>query len=85
MKKDAKKGTSLIWTNFELGSCATEEFDDIYNHIEFKVQTLDGDDFCPKILTIRMDNSDEYKSDEMNEWVDNSKGNNIKRTLGINS
>ena len=83
---DFKKGTVLTWTGTQLGSCATEEFDVKNDLIQFKVRSTDGDDFCPKTLTITTDDGYEYKSGEMNDWVDKEKGDHLRpanRTSGM--
>merc|ERR1711935_939566 len=75
---DFKKATVLTWTGPQLGSCATEEFDVKNDIIQFKVRSTDGDDFCPKTLTITTDDGYEYKSGEMKDWVDKDKGDNLR-------
>ena len=77
-KFNFEKGATLSWTNFALGFCATKDFDGINDIIDFKILSKNGDDFCPKILTITMNNGEEYISDEMRDWVDNSKGNDYR-------
>ena len=76
-KYDFEKGANLSWTGSELGSCSTTYFDGL-NDIEFKILSTDGDDFCPRILRIYLNNGDAYKSDEMRDWVDDSKGNDYR-------
>ena len=79
------KGITLSWTGSELGSCATEEFDVLNDLIHFKVRSTNGDDFCPKVLTITTVDGYQYKSEKMEDWVDKSKGYNLrpaKRTSG---
>ncbi len=81
-----KKGTTITWTGSELGSCTAEEFDIHDNLIEFRVKSTSQDDFCPKTLTITMNNGYQYKSDEMDDWVDKGKGDHLrssKRTSGM--
>ena len=72
-----ERGDILSWTGSELGSCRNKvfHFDMIAN---FKVKTTSDDDFCPKYLTIEMNNA-EYKSEKMNEWFDKSKNSDTLR------
>ena len=82
------KGSTLIWTNDgsnELEQCANMDFDSLNDKIFFKIRSYGKDEFCPKRLTFTMSNSQEYKSDLMNDLVSKTKGNETriaKRTKG---
>ena len=72
------KGSTLIWTkdeDNELEQCANMDFDPLNDEIFFKIRSNSGDDFCPKRLTLTMSDSQEYKSDVINDFVSKSKGN----------
>ena len=68
----------MSWTGSELGSCATEEFNILNEVIKFKIRSTDGDDFCPKFLTITTVDGYKYKSDKMDDWVDERKGGHLR-------
>ena len=54
---DFDKGDIISWTGSKLGSCLKKEFDIENDQIDFKVRSTYGNDFCPKILEIRMNNT----------------------------
>ena len=70
---DAKKGTTVSWIGTQLGNCSFEEFNTETEVVFFRVKSYSGDDFCPKNLSITIKNA-KFESDEMNDWVDQSKG-----------
>ena len=70
---DAKKGTIVSWIGTQLGNCSFEEFNAEADMVFFRVKSYSGDDFCPKNLSITMKNA-KFESDQMNDWVDQSKG-----------
>ena len=69
-----ERGDILSWTGSKLGSCRNK----IFFLDNFKVKTTSDNDFCPKYLTIEMNNA-EFKSEIMNEWFDQSKNSNTPR------
>ena len=85
--KDAgefNKGTLLVWTTSMLDTCLGKEFDVLNDEIKFKTMTNDGDDYCPKTLTITMSNDYAYQKEGMTDRVDNENTNwqYAKRTSG---
>ena len=86
--KDAgefNKGTTLEWTASTLDTCLGKEFDVLNDEIKFKTMSNDGNDYCPKTLTITMNNGYSYKKDGIIDWVDDGKNNHLqsaKRTSG---
>ena len=63
-------GHTLTWYGTKLGNCGLVEFDKNATMITFKVKSTSYDNFCPKELTITMENDiTEFKSLEMNHLV----------------
>ena len=84
--KDAgafNKGTLLVWTTSMLDTCLGKEFDVLNDEINFKTMSNDGDDYCPKTLTITMSNGYAYKKDGIRDWVDNGKNNHLQSAKRI--
>ena len=69
-----KKGSNITWSGSKLGSCIGQDFDVHYDVINFKVRSTDGNDFCPKSLSITLKNGNVYKLDNMYDWVDEKQG-----------
>ena len=63
------KGDVLVWKDSTLGTCFGKEFDVLNDEIRF--ETKSNDLYCPKTLTITMNNGDEYKKEGMNinSWI----------------
>ena len=63
------KGDVLVWKDSTLGTCLGKEFDVLNDEIHF--ETKSNDLYCPKTLTITMNNGDEYKKEGMNinSWI----------------
>ena len=63
------KGDVLVWKYSTLGTCLGKEFDVLNDEIRF--ETKSNDLYCPKTLTITMNNGDEYKKEGMNinSWI----------------
>ena len=88
---DFDKGDIISWTGSKLGSCLKKEFDIENDQIDFKVRSTYGNDFCPKILEISMNNTVKgikrevvYKSSGvMDDWVDKNKGGHQRSTKRI--
>ena len=88
---DFNKGDIISWTGSKLGSCLKKEFDIENDQIDFKVRSTHGNDFCPKILEISMNNTVKgikrevvYKSSGvMDDWVDKNKGGHQRSTKRI--
>merc|ERR1711976_499846 len=84
-------GDIISWTGSKLGSCLKKEFDIENDQIDFKVRSTYGNDFCPKILEISMNNTVKgitrevvYKSSGvMDDWVDKNKGGHQRSTKRI--
>ena len=79
------KGDVLVWKYSTLGTCLGKEFDVLNDEIKFKTMSNDGNDYCPKTLTITMNNGYAYKKEGIIDWVDNGKNNHLqsaKRTSG---
>ena len=79
------KGTTLVWTASTLDTCLGKEFDVLNDEINFKTMSNDGNDYCPKTLTITMSNGYAYQKAGIKDWVDNGKNNHLqsaKRTSG---
>ena len=74
-------GSTLVWTNSTLDTCLGKEFNVLNFEINFKTLSNDGDDYCPKTLTITMSNGGEYKKEGMNDWVDNGKNNYLQSAI----
>ena len=64
-------GTTLVWNASTLYTCLGKEFDVLIDTIRFKTMSNDGDDYCPKTLTITMSNYYAYQKEGMNHRVDN--------------
>ena len=75
------KGSTLVWTDSTLGTCLGKKFDFLNVEMNFKTLSNDGDDYCPKTLTITMSNGYEYKKEGMNDWVDNGKNNYLQSAI----
>ena len=78
-------GTTLVWAASNLDTCCEQEFDVFNDEINFKTMSNDGNDYCPKTLTITMNNGYAYKKEGIIDWVDNGKNNHLqsaKRTSG---
>ena len=75
------KGSTLVWTDSTLGTCLGKKFDFLNVEMNFKTLSNDGDDYCPKTLTITMSNGYEYKKEGMNDWVDNGKNNHLQSAI----
>ena len=74
-KVDFDRGTLLSWTGSALnGTCLGKYFNVEQEHLDFKIRSTSGDDFCPKSLTITMDNGYSYERTGLNDWVDKDKG-----------
>ena len=71
-------GTTLVWNASTLGTCLGKEFDVLKYYIEFKTMSKDGNDYCPKTLTITMSNGYVFKKEGMIDWVDNGKNNHFR-------
>ena len=70
---DFSKGTTRSWTGKSLEGCKLNKFNSTNDTIEFNFNSTD--DFCPKVLTIKLKNGDVYSnSDEMNDWFSPLKG-----------
>ena len=70
-KVDFDRGTLLSWTGSALnGTCLGKYFNVDQEHLDFKIRSTSGDDFCPKSLTISMDNGYSYERTGMDDWVD---------------
>ena len=74
-KVDFDRGTILSWTGSALGTCLGKDFHAKKDSINFKVRSTSGDEFCPKSLTVSMDNRDLYEKTGLNDWVGKNKGN----------
>ena len=63
------KGDVLVWKDSTLGTCLGKEFDVLNDEIHF--ETKSNDLYCPKTLTITMNNGNEYKKEGMNinSWI----------------
>ena len=72
------KGTTLVWTASTLDTCLGKEFDVLSDEIKFKTMSNDGDDYCPKTLTITMSTYDAYQKEGIIDWVDNGKNNHLQ-------
>ena len=73
----------LVWKDSTLGTCLGKEFDVLNDEIRFETKSYDL--YCPKTLTITMNNGYAYKKDGIRDWVDNGKNNHLqsaKRTSG---
>ena len=68
------KGDVLVWKYSTLGTCLGKEFDVLNDEIRF--ETKSNDLYCPKTLTITMNNGVEYKKEGMNinSWTVNRRG-----------
>ena len=75
------QGSTLVWTDSTLGTCLGKKFDFLNFEMNFKTLSNDGDDYCPKTLTITMSNGYEYKKEGMNDWVDNGKNNYLQSAI----
>ena len=74
---DGKKGTLVSWKGAQLGNCRSKRFDTKKNVIHFRVKSIYTDDFCPKFLWISAVGA-RYESDQMNDWVDDTKGGHLR-------
>ena len=77
-KGEFAKGTTLVWTSSSLGTCLEKEFDVSNDEISFSTMSNDGNDYCPKTLTITMSNGYVFKKEGMIDWVDNGKNNHFR-------
>ena len=77
-KGEFNKGTTLVWTASSLGTCLEKEFDVSNDEISFGTMSTDGNDYCPKTLTITMSNGYVFKKEGMIDWVDNGKNNHLR-------
>ena len=59
-KVDFDRGTILSWRGSALGTCLEKDFHGKKEGLYFRVKSTSGDEFCPKSLTIFMDNGDKY-------------------------
>merc|ERR1719464_1781325 len=71
------KGSTLVWTASTLDTCLGKEFDILNDEINFKTMSNDGNDYCPKTVTITISNGFEYKKEGIVDWVDNGKNNHL--------
>lgn len=69
------RGDVLSWTGYGVNNCLRTDFNVDKDIINFKIRSTDGNDFCPKSLSIVMDSGDVYMNDNMNGWVDKNHGN----------
>jgi hypothetical protein len=76
------RGTSAIWTRYQLGSCFEKDFNLWQDNLYFRVRTTDSNEFCPRNLTITLKNA-KYQSDLMTDWVDNKKGGELRTARKI--
>ena len=76
------RGTSATWTKYQLGSCFEKDFNIWQDNLYFRVRTTDSNDFCPRNLTITLNNA-KYQSDLMTDWVDNKKGGELRTARKI--
>ena len=72
-------------TESDLGTCYGATFDINGPEINFRLKTSHGNalwsnDFKPKIVTIKIGKT-VFKSEEMNDWVDISKGSMLRNTI----
>ena len=72
------KGSTLVWTASTLDTCLGKEFDVLNDEINFKTMSNDGNDYCPKTVTITISNGFEYKKEGIVDWVDNGKNNHLQ-------
>ena len=77
-KGEFDKGTTLVWTTSSLETCVGKEFDVLNDEIKFKTMSNDGNDYCPKTLTITMNNGYAYKKEGIIDWVDDGKNNHLR-------
>ena len=77
-KGEFDKGTTLVWTASSLDTCLEKEFDVSNDEIRFRTMSNDGNDYCPKTLTITMSNGYVFKKEGMIDWVDNGKNNHFR-------
>ena len=77
-KGEFDKGTTLVWTASSLDTCLEKEFDVSNDEIRFRTMSNDGNDYCPKTLTITMSNGYVFKKEGMIDWVDNGKNNHYR-------
>ena len=77
-------GTTLVWNASTLYTCLGKEFDVLIDTIRFKTMSNDGNDYCPKTLTITMSNDYAYQKEGMTDRVDNENilWQSAKRTSG---
>ena len=71
-------GATLVWTASTLNTCWAQEFDVFNDEINFKTMSNDGNDYCPKTLTITMKDGYEYRKEGITDWVDNGKNNHLQ-------
>ena len=79
---DFSRGKTLdwgLWDPTELDGCYADTNNDI---ISFKIMSNNSDDFCPKTLKIVVKKGNslsfEYTKIGMDDWVDNSNGNDFR-------
>ena len=84
--KRIDRGQTKKWNNERaLGDCFGVTFDINQQEINFRLRTTHGNalwsnDFKPKIVTIIIGKT-VFKSEEMNDWVDISKGSMLRNTI----
>ena len=79
------KGDTLQWDNVngKLGPVSGLRVSG--NRLWFKLFGGSGDDFCPKRFRVVTYDGTLYQSSEMNDWVDNSKGYQIRTAYQCNN
>ena len=70
LKFDFNRGVILSWTGSALGTCFRKEFNTEQEGLYFKIRSTSGDDFCPKNLTISMDNGYSYERIGLDDWFE---------------
>ena len=76
------RGTSASWTGIQLSSCFGKDFNVWQDNLYFRTKTTDTNDFCPRNLTITLNNA-KYQSDIMTDWVNNKKGGELRTVRKI--
>ena len=80
--KNIFRGSSASWTGIQLSSCFEKDFNVWQENLYFRARTTDTNDFCPRNLTITLNNA-KYQSDIMTDWVDNKKGGELRTARKI--
>ena len=80
--KNIFRGSSASWTGIQLSSCFGKDFNVWQDNLYFRTKTTDTNDFCPRNLTITLNNA-KYQSDIMTDWVDNEKGGELRTARKI--